>query len=326
MIKAGLVGVGAWFRMLSHCATYLTDGEVDDAVALSIAGKRRVLDRLVAVRLLDRTEAGYRVHNYLKYNPSRAQVEAERASKNERQSRWRSGAKQAHATSETIGESRDVDASTVPSTDASRSASRDASRDSAPLPLPLPLPSHSHTQDKNSLPSGVSSARASAHAHTHEGLALEVEAPKAKRSRVKAAPPVDTVPPEGTAAHRVYSAITRDAALRPIVKGPGDLAERLAALCDGTTVDPVGAVIAAGAWQARERQWTDGASGLLRWVKRDVDKARAMPVAAPPVAQGRAGRLTRDVSRGPLDSAPVGSFEIAPEDEYDWLAPVGAQR
>lgn len=52
---------------------------------------------------------------------------------------------------------------------------------------------------------------------------------------------------------------------------------RLAALCDGTTVDPAAEVILAGAWQARNCEWTDGAAALLRWVKRSADKARSLP-------------------------------------------------
>ena len=70
-----------------------------------------------------------------------------------------------------------------------------------------------------------------------------------------------------------------DVALAPITAGPGDLAMRLAALCDGTSVDAAGAVISAGAWLLRNPgAWKDGASGLLRWVKRDADRARSVPM------------------------------------------------
>jgi hypothetical protein len=68
-------------------------------------------------------------------------------------------------------------------------------------------------------------------------------------------------------------------ALAPITRGPGDLALRLAALCDGTSVDPAAEVIAAGAWQIRNARWIDGARALMGWVKSSVDRARAMPSA-----------------------------------------------
>lgn len=102
------------------------------------------------------------------------------------------------------------------------------------------------------------------------------EKPRRER-RPKPAPAVDIVPPEGTVARRVYEAITTDVALAPITRGPGNLSMRLAALCDGTTVDPAAEVILAGAWQARNCEWTDGAAALLRWVKRSADKARSLP-------------------------------------------------
>lgn len=105
--------------------------------------------------------------------------------------------------------------------------------------------------------------------------------PRARSRETRAhrlAPAADPVPPEGTVARRVYEAITTDVALAPIVRGPGDLAMRLAALCDGTTVDPAAEVISAGAWLTRNPgRWSDGAAGLLRWVKSSADKARAMP-------------------------------------------------
>lgn len=111
-------------------------------------------------------------------------------------------------------------------------------------------------------------------------LSLEGEPSKPRRQRRRAAEPaVDPVPPEGTVARRVYEAITTDVALAPITRGPGDLAMRLAALCDGTNVDPAAEVISAGAWQLRNGRWTDGARGLLGWVKSSADRARSMPAA-----------------------------------------------
>lgn len=114
-------------------------------------------------------------------------------------------------------------------------------------------------------------------------LSLAGEPSKPRRQRRRAAEPaVDPVPPEGTVARRVYEAITTDVALGPIVAGPGDLAMRLAAICDGTAIDPGLEVISAGAWLLRNPgRWKDGAGGLLRWVKSSADRARSAPVPAP---------------------------------------------
>jgi hypothetical protein len=318
--KAARAGeaLSLWVLALSWCAAYLTDGEVPREQPARLIGAKgpRFAARLVEVGLWETTESGFKFHDWHDYQPSSGDVQAKRAEAKTRMQRIRGVGEDVRANKERT--------SREPTANFARSS--ESVRDSFATPVPVPVPNPDQ-RDKNPLPTGVGSARASAHAHTHEGLALEVEAPKAKRARVKAAPPPDTIPPEGTAAHRVYLAVVRDSALGPVTTGPGDLAMRLVAIADGTTVDPAAEVVAAGAWLARHPgRWRDGASGLVSWIKRAADDARRMPVAAPPVAQGRQNRLTRDVSRGPLDSAPVGSFEIAPEDEYDWLAPVGAQR
>lgn len=108
--------------------------------------------------------------------------------------------------------------------------------------------------------------------------------------RTPRAPAVDPVPPVGTVARRVYEAITTDVALGPRVTGPGDLSMRLAAICDGTTVDPAREVIQLGAWLLRkpEGHWKDAAAGLLRNISSKVNDARALPVAAPGVARAEA--------------------------------------
>jgi hypothetical protein len=108
--------------------------------------------------------------------------------------------------------------------------------------------------------------------------AIVVASGRGKRG--KPAPVVDVAPTDGPAL-RVYRAIVADAALAPIVRAPGALAARLVALCEGSTVDPVAEVIAAGDWQARNARWRDGSGALVKWVKEEVEKARLSPAATP---------------------------------------------
>ena len=54
VLRAGNEATGAWIRMLAYCAAYLTDGVIDADTALSLAGRQKVIDRLVTARLLDR--------------------------------------------------------------------------------------------------------------------------------------------------------------------------------------------------------------------------------------------------------------------------------
>lgn len=51
---------------------------------------RDVADRLVEIGIWHKTESGYVIHDYLKYQPSKADVEAERAAARERMARIRS--------------------------------------------------------------------------------------------------------------------------------------------------------------------------------------------------------------------------------------------
>lgn len=77
-LRAKNEAAGAFQRMGSYCAQHLTDGAVDREVALMIAERQEVLDRLVNVGFLEVTDTGYQLHNYLKFNPSREKVELER--------------------------------------------------------------------------------------------------------------------------------------------------------------------------------------------------------------------------------------------------------
>lgn len=75
-----------WHRALSYCNRQLTDGFVPAGalVALSRAPKPAdVAKALVAAKLWETAEGGFMVHDYLDYQPSRAEVEEERRKKSE---------------------------------------------------------------------------------------------------------------------------------------------------------------------------------------------------------------------------------------------------
>ena len=70
---------------LCFSAQYLTDGFVADPVLRSERPKSAPLTaELVRAQLWHREAGGYRIHDYLKYNPSREHVEAERTADRER--------------------------------------------------------------------------------------------------------------------------------------------------------------------------------------------------------------------------------------------------
>ena len=109
--------------------------------------------------------------------------------------------------------------------------------------------------------------------------------PRRSGKRAPATPAIDPVPEPGILARRVFDAIVGDINLRPITAGPGELATRLVALCEGTDVDPAREVIALGGWlAANPGRWKDGRSGLLRNIGSKVEQAARVPRPAPGAA------------------------------------------
>lgn len=75
VVAAGNEAAGVYCRALSYCGKHLTDGLVPEAIAELIAGKRRPIAKLLEVGLWVRSEDGwYGVTDYLRFNPSKAEV------------------------------------------------------------------------------------------------------------------------------------------------------------------------------------------------------------------------------------------------------------
>ena len=77
---------------LCYCARYLTDGELTKAAVLALRGEADVAD-LVASGLWEESGSGYRVHDYLTYNPTREQELARREKDAARKQRGRKDSK-----------------------------------------------------------------------------------------------------------------------------------------------------------------------------------------------------------------------------------------
>lgn len=76
--------LAAWLYVcgLAYCARQLTDGFIPAAQLrrlLPTGSVAKLADRLVSARLWEPTDGGFRVHDYLEYQPSRVEVEAERS-------------------------------------------------------------------------------------------------------------------------------------------------------------------------------------------------------------------------------------------------------
>lgn len=132
-IAAGNASAGAWCRMLTWCSQQLTDGMLPARLALIISdGDTTIIERLVKVGLLEERPAGYAIHDYLWYNPSRATVLAERA-------KWKARQDKARGIKRDEPRDNSRDTTSDEPRDTQRDNSRDTTRESrGPAPVPFP--------------------------------------------------------------------------------------------------------------------------------------------------------------------------------------------
>jgi hypothetical protein len=89
VLQAGLPALGLYVLGLSYCADQLTDGQLSRKVVAGWKGWKPAADDLVRAGLWEETPRGYRVHDYLDWNPSREQLQRERADAAERKRLFR---------------------------------------------------------------------------------------------------------------------------------------------------------------------------------------------------------------------------------------------
>ena len=91
-VMAGSDGVAMWLMAVAYASRYVTDGFVPGAVVPTLYNVRhpmKVAEHLVVVGLFERADGGYKVHDFLDYNPDRNQVEQRRAAEREKKAAQR---------------------------------------------------------------------------------------------------------------------------------------------------------------------------------------------------------------------------------------------
>lgn len=276
-----------WVLAMSWSCDELTDGAIPaDMPELLIPGGDAMAERLVSVGLWERTEAGFRFHDWDQFQPS-ADLERNRR---ESVSRIRSEAGKRGAAKRW-------------QTDGKRDGKPIANgwQTDSPVPVPVPEPR------EEILPSVGPRAL--------EALALApITEPKAERRAKRAAQPIaDVVPAEGTLARKVFDVVTNDRAFAGLVR-PGDFAERVCADGAYPGVDVLAQVRAAGAWAAGKPRapWRDVRAGLLGWLRRAAEEARQSAsvtrVTSPSVRPVRAPVPVAPAPETPLSSAQISEF------------------
>lgn len=94
VVKAGPLGMAMQVAALCYCNKYLTDGFIPRAVLptlLNLDGTswELVVQDLIAAGLWEQVDGGYRIHDYLDYQPSRERVLTEREATRQRVKRLR---------------------------------------------------------------------------------------------------------------------------------------------------------------------------------------------------------------------------------------------
>lgn len=84
VLEVGNEAAGTFVRMLSYCGRHLTDGHIPADVTRFISCRKTPVTKLEAVSFIAPNTAGFVIPDYLKFNPSREQVEDDRRKAAER--------------------------------------------------------------------------------------------------------------------------------------------------------------------------------------------------------------------------------------------------
>lgn len=97
--RAGLAAMGMWALAGSYSSQYMTEGFVPEWFVLAWPQGRKRAAELVDAAMWGETvkdgEPGWQFHDWHHFQPSRAEIEADRESNRERQKRWREARREA---------------------------------------------------------------------------------------------------------------------------------------------------------------------------------------------------------------------------------------
>lgn len=104
-VAAGPAAAWLFVCGIGYCNRLLTDGVIPTGQVRKLADVDNAMElagKLVEVGLWEAVEGGYRVHDFLEYQPSAEQVKAERAGNAQRQQEWRERNKGRNAVTNTV--------------------------------------------------------------------------------------------------------------------------------------------------------------------------------------------------------------------------------
>lgn len=173
VVAAGNAAMGLWTRAGSYCAAHLTDGCLPRAMLGPLGGRLRDAQKLIECDLWEATEEGWRFRNWNEFQPTKAQVEADRAATAERVREWRKrkgndvGNGVTNDVSNTVG--TDAPSRPVPSRPEEPIGSSPKRKPELPLPKDW-MPTQAHAERAEELKIDLMDAVADfrVHAETHD--------------------------------------------------------------------------------------------------------------------------------------------------------------
>jgi hypothetical protein len=139
-IMAGNSALGLWVRAGAWCGANLTDGALPRHMIGTFGAQARDAKKLVSVGLWVEIEDGYQFHEWNLMQPTKADVEAERAANRARQKEWRdkkrSGVTDTATDTVSNAVTNDAPSRPDPTRPIEEEAKASSSRRAAELPLP----------------------------------------------------------------------------------------------------------------------------------------------------------------------------------------------
>ena len=162
VMQAGNAAMGLWVRAGAYCAAHLTDGRLTAAMIPPLGGRLRDAKRLVECGLWGETGDGFEFVGWAEFQPTKAQVTAERKATATRVANWREG--QRNAVTDTVTNGVSTPAPSRP--DPTRTP-KGVPRDRADAPIPSdwqPTPEHGERASSSGLDLDREAAKFRAHA------------------------------------------------------------------------------------------------------------------------------------------------------------------
>lgn len=178
-IMAGNAALGLWVRAGAWCGANLTDGALPKHMIGTFGAQARDAKKLVSVGLWVETENGYQFHEWANMQPSKAEVEEERAANRKRQKEFRDRQKKRNgvtdAATNTVTNPATNDTPTRPDPtrpyieEANASSSGEAKKTATPLPKTwAPTAAHLETARAKGLDILDEVENFKLHAETHD--------------------------------------------------------------------------------------------------------------------------------------------------------------